>query len=133
MRQAYIHTCSHVKRSHYPRRRGVFFAVPERQEMQPLNASVAAISCGISDGAPVLDLDYAEDSQAMTDANFVLTGTGGIVEIQATAEGAPFDDESFAQMLSLARAGPVSALRWCSGSRRRYRGAPRACPVRTPR
>jgi ribonuclease PH len=57
----------------------------------------------------VLDLDYAEDSQAMTDANFVLTGTGGIVEIQATAEGAPFDDLLFAQMLRLARAG-VSEL-----------------------
>src|ERR1700719_4494435 len=58
----------------------------------PLRDSVAAISCGIVDGAPVLDLDYAEDSTAETDANFVLTGGGGIVEIQATAEGAPFDE-----------------------------------------
>ena len=58
-----------------------------------------------SRGSPVLDLDYAEDSQAMTDANFVLTGTGGIVEIQATAEGAPFDEAEFARMLALARAG----------------------------
>ena len=71
----------------------------------PLNDSVAAISCGVFEGAAVLDLDYAEDSQAMTDANFVMTGGGGIVEIQATAEGAPFDDTSFARMLALARAG----------------------------
>ena len=71
----------------------------------PLSDSVAAISCGVFAGAPVLDLDYAEDSAAMTDANFVLTGGGGIVEIQATAEGAPFDEPQFAAMLSLARAG----------------------------
>src|SRR5438105_3606625 len=71
----------------------------------PMNDSVAAISCGVCGGAAVLDLDYGEDSQAMTDANFVLTGSGGIVEIQATAEGAPFDEASFAEMLALARAG----------------------------
>ena len=71
----------------------------------PLNDSVAAISCGIVDGVAVLDLDYAEDSQAMTDANFVLTGKGGIVEIQATAEGAPFDETLFGEMLNLARHG----------------------------
>jgi ribonuclease PH len=71
----------------------------------PLRDSVAAISCGVVEGTPVLDLDYAEDSTAETDANFVLTGTGGIVEIQATAEGAPFDDASFTRMLALARAG----------------------------
>jgi ribonuclease PH len=71
----------------------------------PLHDSVAAVSCGVFDGAAVLDLDYAEDSAAMTDANFVLTGKGGIVEIQATAEGAPFDEASFARMLALARAG----------------------------
>jgi ribonuclease PH len=71
----------------------------------PLHDSVAAISCGIVAGSAVLDLDYAEDSQAETDANFVLTGTGGIVEIQATAEGAPFDESLFAEMLRLARAG----------------------------
>ena len=53
----------------------------------------------------MLDLDYAEDSQPMTDANFVLTGKGGIVEIQATAEDAPFDEAQFAAMLGLARAG----------------------------
>jgi ribonuclease PH len=77
----------------------------------PLSDSVAAISCGICDGAAVLDLDYAEDSQAQTDANFVLTGKGGIVEIQATAEGAPFDEASFAEMLALARAGIAELTR----------------------
>jgi ribonuclease PH len=71
----------------------------------PLRDHVAAVSCGVIAGNAVLDLDYAEDSQAMTDANFVLTGMGGIVEIQATAEGAPFDDALFAEMLRLARQG----------------------------
>jgi ribonuclease PH len=66
---------------------------------------VAAISCGIYRGKPVLDLDYAEDSAAETDANFVLTGGGGLVEIQGTAEGAPFSDEEFASLLRLARKG----------------------------
>jgi len=77
----------------------------------PLHDSVAAISCGVFEGTPVLDLDYAEDSNAETDANFVLTGTGGIVEIQATAEGAPFDEASFNAMLSLARAGIAELTR----------------------
>jgi ribonuclease PH len=77
----------------------------------PLNDSVAAISCGVFEGSAVLDLDYAEDSQAMTDANFVLTGGGGIVEIQATAEGAPFDEASFARMLTLARSGIAELTR----------------------
>jgi ribonuclease PH len=74
-------------------------------QAMPLIDSVAAISCGVCNGTPVLDLDYAEDSAAETDANFVLTGTGKIIEIQATAEGAPFDEASFAAMLGLARAG----------------------------
>src|SRR5439155_15029769 len=77
----------------------------------PLTDSVAAVSCGICDGVPVLDLDYAEDSQAQTDANFVLTGLGGIVEIQATAEGAPFDEALFAEMLRLARTGIAGLTR----------------------
>jgi len=64
---------------------------------------VAAISCGVWKGEAVLDLDYDEDSTAETDANFVLTGSGGLVELQGTAEGAPFSDEQFAQMLKLAR------------------------------
>jgi ribonuclease PH len=66
---------------------------------------VAAISCGIYRGAPVLDLDYAEDVEAHTDANFVMTGSGGIVEIQGTAEREPFSEAEFAELLSLARAG----------------------------
>src|SRR5262249_35002821 len=77
----------------------------------PLTDSVAAISCGVCDGAPVLDLDYAEDSAAETDANFVLTGSGRIIEIQATAEGAPFGEEEFAAMLRLARAGITELTR----------------------
>jgi ribonuclease PH len=77
----------------------------------PLRDSVAAISCGIVEGKPVLDLDYAEDSTAETDANFVLTGSGGIVEIQATAEAAPFDEAAFTRMLALARAGIAELTR----------------------
>lgn len=74
-------------------------------ETSPLVDSVAAISCGVYRGVPVLDLDYVEDSTAETDANFVITGKGGIVELQGTAELEPFSDEEFAQMLLLARAG----------------------------
>ena len=66
---------------------------------------VAAISCGIVGGTPVLDLDYGEDSQAGTDANFVMTGSGGIVEVQGTAEGAPFSEADFLALLGLARTG----------------------------
>jgi ribonuclease PH len=66
---------------------------------------VAAVSVGIWRGAPVLDLDYAEDSEAETDANFVMTGGGGFVEIQATAEGKPFSDGEFAALQALARTG----------------------------
>jgi len=71
---------------------------------------VAAVSCGIYRGEPVLDLDYAEDSSAETDANFVLTGSGGLVEIQGTAEGAPFTDEQFAALLRLARKGVTELI-----------------------
>ena len=77
----------------------------------PLRDNVAAVSCGVIADIAVLDLDYAEDSQAMTDANFVLTGTGGIVEIQATAEGAPFDEPLFTEMLRLARQGIADLTR----------------------
>lgn len=70
-----------------------------------LKDHVAAISCGIWKGAPVLDLDYAEDSTAETDANFVMTGKGGLVEIQGTAEGAPFSDDELATLIKLARKG----------------------------
>ena len=63
---------------------------------------VAAISCGIYDGTPVADLDYAEDSEAETDANFVMTGSGGIVEVQGTAEGKPFSREELNALMDLA-------------------------------
>jgi ribonuclease PH len=70
-----------------------------------LRDQVAAISCGIYGGEAVLDLDYAEDSEADTDANFVMTGQGGIVEVQGTAEAAPFTQEGFDQLMALARKG----------------------------
>jgi ribonuclease PH len=70
-----------------------------------LKDHVAAISCGIFAAQPVIDLDYLEDSAAETDANFVMTGTGGIVEIQGTAEGKPFSEEEFITLLGLARTG----------------------------
>jgi ribonuclease PH len=66
---------------------------------------VAAVSCGIWQGTPLLDLDYDEDSTADTDANFVITGSGGLVELQGTAEGAPFSEEQFGELLRLARKG----------------------------
>ncbi|MDR6952609.1 ribonuclease PH [Ancylobacter sp. 3268] len=71
----------------------------------PLRDHVAAVSCGIIDGEPRLDLDYAEDSDAGTDCNFVMTGAGGFVELQGTAEKAPFTEEEFNAMLGLARKG----------------------------
>ncbi len=75
----------------------------------PLKDHVAAVSCGIYGGQPVLDLDYAEDSEAGTDANFVMTGSGGLIEIQASAEGATFSRDEFTQLLDLAESG-VTAL-----------------------
>jgi len=75
----------------------------------PLTGQVAAVSCGITSGEPVLDLDYAEDSSAEADANFVLTDAGGIVEIQGTAERSAFSEAQFLGMLGLARQG-VAAL-----------------------
>ncbi len=71
----------------------------------PINEHIAAISCGVHNGAVVLDLDYAEDSEAGTDANFVITGNGGLVELQGSAEGAPYTEEDFLEMLRLARKG----------------------------
>jgi ribonuclease PH len=70
-----------------------------------LKDHVAAISCGIHNGTPVIDLDYDEDSSADTDANFVMTGKGGIVEVQGTAEGEPFSEEQFAALMALAKNG----------------------------
>ena len=70
-----------------------------------LRDHVAAVSCGLYKGAPVLDLDYAEDSSADADANFVMTGAGGIVEVQGTAETTAFSQESFDQLMALAKKG----------------------------
>ncbi|PST27052.1 ribonuclease PH [Mesorhizobium plurifarium] len=70
-----------------------------------LKDHVAAISCGIFANQPVIDLDYLEDSAAETDANFVMTGSGGLVEIQGTAEGKPFSEEEFANLMLLAKNG----------------------------
>ena len=71
----------------------------------PLKDHVAAISCGIVKSETVLDLDYLEDSSAETDANFVITGSGGLVEVQGTAEGAPFSQDQLLDMLRLAQGG----------------------------
>jgi len=73
--------------------------------VDPLRDHVAAVSCGLYKGTPVLDLDYAEDSAAETDANFVLTGRGGIVEVQGTAEMEPFSQDQLLELLRLARTG----------------------------
>ena len=70
-----------------------------------LRDHVAAVSCGLYRGTPVLDLDYAEDSSADADANFVMTGSGGIVEVQGTAETVPFSQEGFDQLMALAKKG----------------------------
>ena len=74
-------------------------------DVLPLGDQIAAVSCGIYDGVAVLDLDYDEDSNAGADANFVLTGRGGIVEIQGTAEQSPFSEAQFKTLLKLAKAG----------------------------
>jgi ribonuclease PH len=71
---------------------------------------IAAVSCGIWQGMAVLDLDYDEDSSAETDANFVITGSGGLVEVQATAEGAPFSEEALGELLRLARKGVAELM-----------------------
>jgi ribonuclease PH len=77
----------------------------------PLKDHVAAVSCGIFQGETVLDLDYAEDSVAETDANFVITGSGGLVEVQGSAEGAPFSEAQLLEMLALARRGVGDLVR----------------------
>ncbi|MES2289605.1 MAG: ribonuclease PH [Pseudomonadota bacterium] len=73
--------------------------------VDPIKAQVAAVSCGIYEGTPVLDLDYIEDSNAHADANFVLLSDGNIAEAQATAEGATYDEEALLRLLRLARIG----------------------------
>ena len=77
----------------------------------PIDSQVAAVSCGIHDGTPVLDLDYIEDSNAHSDGNFVLTGDGAIVEAQLTAEGATFDEEALLRLLRLAKIGCAEIFR----------------------
>ena len=71
----------------------------------PMTGQVAAVSCGLFEGTAVLDLDYPEDSKAQADANFVLTGDGGIVEVQGTAEEKPFSEPQFMELLNLAKKG----------------------------
>jgi len=71
----------------------------------PLRDNVAAVSCGVVGNEAVIDLDYVEDSTADTDANFVMTGSGGLVEVQGSAEGAPFSESDLLQMMALARTG----------------------------
>jgi ribonuclease PH len=75
----------------------------------PIAEHVAAVSCGIYAGQPLVDLDYAEDSEAGTDGNFVMTGSGRLIELQASAEGATFSREELAGLMDLAEAG-VAAL-----------------------
>ncbi|MBV7255423.1 ribonuclease PH [Pacificimonas sp. WHA3] len=82
---------------------GIMAANPGMED--PIIGQVAAISCGVYQGAAVADLDYDEDSNADTDANFVMTPGGGIVEVQGTAEKAPFDEEMLLRLLRLARMG----------------------------
>jgi ribonuclease PH len=77
----------------------------------PITTQVAAVSCGIYEGTPVLDLDYIEDSNAHSDGNFVLTGDGSIVEAQLTAEGATFDEEGLLRLLRLAKIGCTGIFR----------------------
>lgn len=76
-----------------------------KEDAKPIQSHVAAISVGVYKETPVLDLDYAEDSDADTDMNIVMTHDGGIIEIQGTAEGTPFSEEDFAQMLALGKKG----------------------------
>jgi len=82
-----------------------------RIKTDPLRYLVASVSVGMHQGVPVLDLDYAEDSTAATDMNVVMTGAGGFVEVQGTAEIAPFSDDEFTAMLALARRGIADLIR----------------------
>ena len=77
---------------------------------EPLTDHVAAVSCGIYAGQPVLDLDYAEDSEAGTDGNFVMTGSGRLIELQASAEGATFSRQELAELMDLAEAGTAALV-----------------------
>jgi len=94
-----LHDCLHWMRSR------------EMIASLPLRDHVAAISCGIVAGQAVLDLDYVEDSDAMMDANFVMTGGGGLVEVQATAEAEPMSEALFHELMALARRGIAELVR----------------------
>jgi ribonuclease PH len=83
-------------------------------ERSPLSGTVAAVSSGIVDGVPLLDLDYSEDSTAEVDANVVMTGDGGLVEVQATAERTPLSRAHLDELLGLA-AGGIDELRALQG------------------
>jgi ribonuclease PH len=86
--------------------RACAYLVEEKElKSNPITGQVAAISCGVVDGAPVLDLDYAEDSSAEVDANLVLSGDGRMIEVQMTGEQRPFSDEEFAELVRLAKLG----------------------------
>ena len=82
----------------------------EAIKFDPIQTHIAAVSCGIYGGQPVLDLDYAEDSEAGTDANFVLTGDARLVEVQGSAEGATFGRDELTELLDLAEAGIASLV-----------------------
>ena len=88
-----------------PEETGETFRANAAIKANVLRDNVAAISCGIYNGTPVLDLDYAEDSEADTDANFVMTGDGRIIEVQGTAEKTPFSQDEFLALMALARKG----------------------------
>jgi ribonuclease PH len=86
--------------------RACAYLVEEKElKTNPITGQVAAISCGVYGAAPVLDLDYAEDSNAEVDANFVLAGDGRMIEVQATGEQRPFTDAEFAELMRLAKLG----------------------------
>lgn len=80
-------------------------------DASPLSSMVASVSVGIYKGAPVLDLDYAEDSNAETDMNVVMNSEGGFIEVQGTAEAAPFSEEEFQQMMALAKRGIIDLVK----------------------
>ena len=82
------------------------YLVDEKElKASPITGQVAAVSCGVIEAVPVLDLDYAEDSSAEVDANFVLSGDGRMIEVQATGEQRPFTDDEFAELMRLAKLG----------------------------
>ena len=92
---------------------GLFLMIAREERKirrNPLHGQVAAVSVGIYKGVPVLDLDYAEDSEAETDMNIVMNDAGRFIEVQGTAEGHAFTDDEFAAMIGLARAGIETIL-----------------------